>query len=258
MIGIYKITNLKNGKVYIGQSRQTEKRFQQHKTKAKFLEKDRWYNQLYIDMYSLGVENFSFEIIEECTIEELNEKEEYWIKYYNSQEDGYNITSGGDCTGKLSSDDVESIIKLLQEKLLSIDDIANKYGVSDTTIRNINRGDEFYKLNLKYPIRSHNESINIYLKNNNIIKNKNYKDGKYFCPICGNEITNRATTCRICYNIKQRKVKNRPSKEELLNLIKTKSFIEIGNIYNVSDSTIKKWCKLYQLPHRKKDINKML
>lgn len=257
MIGIYKITNLKNGKVYIGQSRQIEKRFQQHRNKSKFLEEDKWYSPLYIDMYSFGIENFSFEVIEECTIEELNEKEEYWIKYYNSQEDGYNITSGGDCTGKSSSDDVKNIIKLLQEKLLSVDDIAALYDVSGVTIRAINRGEEFYNSNIQYPIRTYNDNLYIYFKNSNKIYHK-ISNQKNYCIDCGKEICYEANRCVKCAHILQRKVIDRPSKEKLLKLIKTKSFLEIGKLYNVSDNTIRNWCKSYNLPYKKKDIKKML
>lgn len=252
MVGIYKITNLKNGKMYIGQSRQIEKRFQQHKNQSKFLEEDKWYNQLHIDMYSIGVDNFSFEIIEECSIEDLNEREEYWIKYYNSQEDGYNITSGGNCTGKLSSCDVSEIINLLNDDKIMIDKIAEIYNVSDTTIRNINRGDEFYNSELEYPIRPYSKSIKMRLRDENVIKNKNYKNGKYVCPVCGKYITNCAKMCTECALKERRKVKDRPSKEELLELIKTKSFLEIGRMYGVSDSTIRKWCKSYNLLYRKR------
>ena len=52
----------------------------------------------------------------------------------------------------------------------------------------------------------------------------------------------------------QRKIKNRPSKETLLKEINTKSFCAIGREYGVTDNTIRKWCKLYQLPYRKKDL----
>lgn len=273
MIGIYKITNLKNGKVYIGQSRQTEKRWQQHKTKAKFLEEEKWYNPLYLDMNSIGIDNFLFEVIEECTIEELNEKEEYWIKYYNSQEDGYNITSGGNCTGKLSSNDVKNIIKLLQEKLLSVDDIAALYDVSGVTIRAINRGEEFYNSNIQYTIRTYEDNVDIYILKNN--KKRRYIS---YCIDCGKKITRGCTRCLSCHNKQKklinnnvqrnkdglnnhnrlRKVKDRPSKEELLELIKTKSFLEIGRMYGVSDNAIRKWCKSYNLPYKRKDIKKIL
>ena len=252
MIGIYKITNLKNGKVYIGQSRQIEKRFQQHRNKSKFLEEDKWYSPLYIDMYSFGIDNFSFEVIEECTIEELNEKEEYWIKYYNSQEDGYNITSGGDCTGKLSSDDVKNIIKLLQEKRIDNYEIAKFFNISDRTVREINSGKEFYNKDIKYPIRTYKDNLSIYY--NKIGKNQKERKKENYCIDCGKEIGHRAIRCEKCDHIKQRKVKERPSKEKLFNLIKIKSFEEIGRIYDVSGNTIRSWCKSYNLPYRRRDL----
>lgn len=56
----------------------------------------------------------------------------------------------------------------------------------------------------------------------------------------------------------QRKVKERPSKEILYSMIKNKSFCDIGREYGVSDNTIRKWCKLYQLPYRKREILKII
>lgn len=87
MIGIYKITNKNNGKIYIGQSNNVEKRISEHKQKR----------TMTIDEYInvLGVENFDFEILEECNKEELDKKEQEYIKYFNSQEEGYNIQKGG-------------------------------------------------------------------------------------------------------------------------------------------------------------------
>lgn len=93
MIGIYKIENKKNGKIYIGQSNDCERRIKEHCYPG------RYKNGYPIDVaiHTYGKENFSFEIIEECKIEELNAKETYWIKYYNSNTNkGYNCNSGGD------------------------------------------------------------------------------------------------------------------------------------------------------------------
>ena len=67
MIGIYKIENLINGKVYIGQSNNIERRFSQHQSsyeQKRFLDKP-----LYKAFAKYGIENFSFTIIEECSIE---------------------------------------------------------------------------------------------------------------------------------------------------------------------------------------------
>lgn len=58
------------------------------------------------------------------------------------------------------------------------------------------------------------------------------------------------------YNLRQRKV-DRPSSEELMALIKYKSFREIGRMFGVSDNAIRKWCKCYKIPHRKKDLLKI-
>lgn len=90
MIGIYKITKKENGKCYIGQSNNCERRFKEHQTKG---ESSRIPIDIAIQKY--GKDAFTYEIIEECSIEELNQKEQYWIKYYNSIENGYNCSEGG-------------------------------------------------------------------------------------------------------------------------------------------------------------------
>lgn len=91
-MGIYKITNRINGKVYIGQSVNIQQRWYQHKSSFK-----NGNTLLYQAIRKYGLENFCFEIIEECPQEKLNEKEIYWIDYYNSfnYENGYNMTPGG-------------------------------------------------------------------------------------------------------------------------------------------------------------------
>lgn len=59
--------------------------------------------------------------------------------------------------------------------------------------------------------------------------------------------------CHQCTSFKSRKVE-RPSREELKNLIRTKSFLEIAKIYQVSDNAIRKWCDAENLPRKKSDI----
>lgn len=89
--GIYKITNQINGKYYIGQSVNIKRRWQEH-CKFNSREQDAVIHQAF---KKYGIENFSFEILEECSIEELNNKEQYYIKYYNTYPDQYNMTPGG-------------------------------------------------------------------------------------------------------------------------------------------------------------------
>lgn len=91
--GIYKITNLINGKVYIGQSRDIKRRWSSHR--SDFL-KDKKDYVLYRAFRKYGIENFSFEVIEKCSENELDEKEKFYIAEYDSfLGDGYNMTLGG-------------------------------------------------------------------------------------------------------------------------------------------------------------------
>jgi len=81
-IGIYRITNLLDGKCYIGQSVDIAERFRQHIKCG--LGIDTPNNILYKAMLQDGVENFAFEVLEECERSALNTQEVYWIDYYKS------------------------------------------------------------------------------------------------------------------------------------------------------------------------------
>lgn len=92
-IGIYRITNLLDGKCYVGQSVDIAERFRQHIKCG--LGIDTPNNILYKAMLQDGVENFAFEVLEECERSQLNTQEIYWIDYYKSQNFGYNMNKGG-------------------------------------------------------------------------------------------------------------------------------------------------------------------
>lgn len=91
--GIYKITNLENNKVYIGQAVNVADRLRTHIKAGIGI--DPTNSELYKDMKKLGVENFTFEILEVCPQTQLNEKEKFWISFYHGQDFGYNVTKGG-------------------------------------------------------------------------------------------------------------------------------------------------------------------
>ena len=94
--GIYKITNKINNKCYIGKSINIESRWKYHIENKNSIKE---YNKpLYRAFRKYGIENFSFEIIEELKDYSIsNEREKYWIQYYNCYgNNGYNMTSGGD------------------------------------------------------------------------------------------------------------------------------------------------------------------
>jgi group I intron endonuclease len=90
MVGIYKITNPK-GEIYIGSSTNLEIRLDKYKSLYRIKTQPLIKNSIEIHGYI----NHIFEIIEECNINELKNREKYWIQYYNSFEKGLNSNSGG-------------------------------------------------------------------------------------------------------------------------------------------------------------------
>ena len=88
--GIYKITNLTNNMVYVGQAVNLSDRWKQH-IKCAIGADNAPNNKLYPAMRAIGPENFTFEIIEECEPEELNEREQYWQDFYKAKEFGYSV-----------------------------------------------------------------------------------------------------------------------------------------------------------------------
>lgn len=97
MIGIYKIVNILNNKIYIGKSSDIEKRWKEHIRHSKS-EHSRRKSPIHKAINKYGKENFRFEIIKECLFEEMDDLEIYYIKEYNStnRKIGYNVTNGGD------------------------------------------------------------------------------------------------------------------------------------------------------------------
>ncbi|MBQ9442638.1 MAG: GIY-YIG nuclease family protein [Selenomonadaceae bacterium] len=113
---VYKITNLEDGKVYVGQTVQKlNERLRQHKHERR---KDHSLVDRVISKY--GWENFKAEIIEECPREMLNEREKFWIKFYDCMAPkGYNLTSGGDSDFTVSDETREKLRVAGEGKILS-------------------------------------------------------------------------------------------------------------------------------------------
>lgn len=89
MTGIYCWTNLINNKKYIGQATDIERRKKQHVSQAGKLT-----TKISRALWKYGLNNFNFQVLEECSVDQLNQREHYWIHYYKTLEDefGYNIT----------------------------------------------------------------------------------------------------------------------------------------------------------------------
>lgn len=131
---IYKIQNILNNKVYIGQTvKAPQKRFQQHKNNFN----KPYFSQivLYKAFKKYGIENFSFEVIEKIENEKLDEREKFWINYYDSYFDGYNSTLGGRLV-ELYNWDIDDIIDKYFE-LKSARKVANEIGCDHSTIDHI-------------------------------------------------------------------------------------------------------------------------
>ena len=131
---IYKITNTLNDKVYIGQTIKTvQKRFTQHKNNSN----KEYFSQivLYKAFNKYGIENFICEEIEEVPNDKLDEREKYWIEYYDSYFNGYNSTLGGRTT-QLYNWDTDDIIEKYMI-LKSARSVAKEIGCDHSTIDRI-------------------------------------------------------------------------------------------------------------------------
>ena len=138
-IGIYKITNKLNGKAYIGQSIHIERRWQEHLQHGRHNPK----SVLHTAISKNGEENFIFEILELCSIEELNEKEIYYINQYNTLLPyGYNVQVGGNDCHLATPEYVQELqLELLNNSNKTLAELADTYGISRRTIYRINQGE---------------------------------------------------------------------------------------------------------------------
>lgn len=245
MIGIYKITNKITNKSYIGQSRDIKKRWNNHKIASKNPSDNSYDYPLYKAFRKYGIDNFVFEILEECEIKELNNKEQFWINYYKPN---YNQAPGGGYNivpQKLTYLQVEEIQNILINNNiynLSYEEIANKYGVHKDSIRNINNGRSWVKDNYTYPLYVFTETV----------------AKKWFCSDCGKEISKGSNYCKDCYKkiVVKNNIENLPvTREELKKMIRTMPFTKIGAKFNLTDNAIRKWCIKLNLPSKSKEIH---
>lgn len=156
---IYKITNRLNGKIYIGQTTNPTRRFQEHRGKGYGQDNEKI---LYKAFNKYGINNFSFEIIEE--VENYNEREKYWIEFYDCiTPKGYNMTEGGEnpptfhgeehplCTH--SEEIVEVVKRMLKTTKISPKEIAKATGYNTSSVNRINLGELWFDENEVYPLR---------------------------------------------------------------------------------------------------------
>ncbi len=115
---IYKITNTLNQKIYVGKSKNPKVRWRQHKSHSK-----KRNTKLYYAMRKYGIENFTFQILEECLENQVNERETHYVSLL---EPYYNMTNGGDGGGFLNKkhgDKWKSAIKQSNSKKVACYDL---------------------------------------------------------------------------------------------------------------------------------------
>lgn len=223
MIGIYKITNLIDHKIYVGQSGNIRRRWVNHKIE---LNNNSHINRhLQYSWNKYGEKNFKFEIIEECSKSDLNDREKYWINYYNSSDRhyGFNIIIDPyhSVPVKLNWDKVHEIKKLLKNSNYNQVEIAERFNVHPDLIRSINAGRLWIEDKDTYPI-----SGTRIIKRRNINLEKNKKQLKLY-PVHSVNVTEF---------------------EAEINQFTTN---DLSKKYKVSPKTIREWIKKFGLVKQK-------
>lgn len=177
MYYIYCYTNKINNHKYVGQTNNIERRKREHKCSA-FNPNREDYNLLFHKkLREYGIENFTFEVLEEIDSNDnnlVNEREIYWIKELNSfvRNNGYNLTFGGEgikIERKISIKEADEI-KTLLEKGFSTKDICNKYKIKESYLSMINNGIYFYDKDRAYPIHKYYKTNQDYDELINLLK----------------------------------------------------------------------------------------
>lgn len=149
---IYKITNKINGKIYVGQTIKTlTERFQKHCWCTTTNDAYHFNMAIKKAIRKYGKENFTIELIEEVEQDKLDEREVYWISYYDSYNKGYNCTLGGQ-NGATRSTSLSWLEEneVIEAKYLgfSSKEIGQVYNIDRSTVKNI-----FNRHNLRMPVK---------------------------------------------------------------------------------------------------------
>lgn len=142
--GIYKITNLTNGHYYVGQAVDIMARFREHRFAARHIEHKDHNSPIHRALCKYGCDSFSYEILEECPRNQLDEKETCWIDKLKARENGnYNILTGGQDRMKFDDKPVElyDLNGIYVKTISSATKAAEELGVSRNSIYGVLHGE---------------------------------------------------------------------------------------------------------------------
>lgn len=146
--------------VYVGQSVDLPTRHKTHMEYDPFNVNCKEYNYpLSRGIRKYGENEYELIILEDNVPQEkLNDREKYWIAFYDTYFNGYNQTIGGSNPTQpiFTEDKIDLVIEMLQDESYSYQDIIDKTGISMTHIYNINTGARRRRNDLEYPIRKSN------------------------------------------------------------------------------------------------------
>ena len=232
--GIYRITNKINGKKYIGQSVNIEKRWTNEIASAFNENRVSFDYPLSRAFRKYGVENFSFEIVQECSTSELNNAEMNWIQKEDSFMNGYNQTLGGDSFSSAKSESVKKVFDFLFNSNMTQKEISELCDISEEMVQGINTGRYWHSDFIDYPIRK--KIVNARL-----------------CRCCGKEVSNNSELCSDCYKKKSTKIDKTPDEVVQLLYQNNGNFSKVSEVFGVSSTALHRWCKTHNIPSRSLD-----
>ena len=160
MKGIYKFTNLVNGKIYIGQSIHLSIRYNQHKNRYDDENDSEYSHSFHSAIRKYGWNNFQYEVLvdnDDLSLEDLDNLEIYYIAYYNSYYDGYNEDKGGSNAihpRKLNDELALQLKNEIKNTDISFTNLSAKYNISIGMVSDINKGNHWSHIGeFTYPIR---------------------------------------------------------------------------------------------------------
>lgn len=153
MIGIYKITNVINEKVYVGESLDIKKRWYSHRWHLRNRKYDSHFQKSW---NKYGEESFEFSILKECLLEELQYWEEYYINLYESYkpENGYNkdrFSNGSKCRSE------KTVNKMKEKRALQVFSEETKRKISESHKGKKHSKEHIEKIRVKSVGRKHSE-----------------------------------------------------------------------------------------------------